>query len=90
MDDPRPGSVRVNGGPWTPCRFTLDGTEMYVDWDLDAAGDVMPGPVTVEIAICPGVTVYGDAFVGNTLVTAHGSSFSAVGNGGLRGERPHG
>jgi hypothetical protein len=85
-DDPRPGSVRINGGPWLPCRFTLDGTSQYVDWDLSAAGGVsMPGQVAVEIAICPGVTVYGDALVGNTLVTARGSSFSASGNGGLRG-----
>ena len=85
MSEPRPGSCRINGGEWMPCRFTLNGTHQYVDWDLDAEGDIMPGPVTVEIAICPGVSVHGDAFVGNTLVSAHGSSFSAVGNGPLRG-----
>lgn len=87
MDDPRSGSVRVNDGPWLPCRFTLNGAERYVDWALDAEGDIMPGPVKVEIAICPGVSVFGDAFVGNTHLSSYGSSFSMVGNGPLRGAR---
>jgi hypothetical protein len=86
-DEPRPGSVRINGGPWLPCRFTLDGTSQYVDWELSAAGvEAMPGPVPVEIAICPGVSVFGDVTLTDVRVYQdYGWSFEAQGNGGLRG-----
>lgn len=91
MDDqPRPGSARINGGPWLPCRFTLNGTDQYVDWSVDAVLDRdMPllGAAEMEIAICEGVTVFGDVFVTDIDARSYGASATARGNGSLRGAR---
>lgn len=71
-----------------PCRFTLNGALQYVDWDVDAVvlGDhPMPGNASVEIAICPGVSVFGDAVITDVYVRDYGASFSASCAGPLRG-----
>jgi hypothetical protein len=90
MSNPAPGTARINDGPWLPCRFTLNGTSQYVDWSVDAILDEdLPhlGPAQIEIAICEGVTVFGDAIVTDLDARSYGASATAHGNGALRGTR---
>lgn len=106
MDEqPRSGSVRVNDGPWLPCRFTLNGALPLVDWRIDAASreGMMPGAVSVELAICEGVSVFGEAIITDvypltdwkgpglgsfaTRPLDPGFSVHAVATGPLRGAR---
>ncbi len=89
MSNPAPGTARIDGGPWLPCRFTLDGTGRYVDWSVDVDPYDPPsiGHAEIEIAICDGVTVYGSSIITDVRVSAMGNSATASGNGALRGTR---
>lgn len=90
VDQPSPGTARINGGPWLPCRFTLNGTDQYVEWVVDAVLDQgMPslGAAEMEIAICEDVTVFGDVIVTDVRRSSDKGSATAWGNGSLRGSR---
>lgn len=90
VDQPRPGTARINDGPWLPCCFSIDGRQNLVDWKVavDLASDwPAMGPGSIEIAICEGVTVFGDVVVDQLSRDWNGSSGSAMGSGPLRGVR---
>ena len=90
MSNPTPGSARINGGPWLPCCFTLDGRSRPVDWSVDAVLDepvLTIGAAEIEIAICEDVTVFGDVIVTEVRRSSDRGSATAWGNGSLRGTR---